>query len=130
MVAMKETVQYIKPGVYNILPIDITALNTIASQELLVLQDKLKLELDTLIALHRFDTKAIEHLNTTQDAWNKYVETELKSVEHSWVGNLMCQLKVNAKHQDLIITRIRELGGKIEIKREAALDEQVPLPKK
>lgn len=99
--------------------IDTSALDTIASQELTVLLDKMKLELDTLIALYRFDTKAISYLNKSQDAWEKYVTIELKLLEYELVEDSMCQLKVNAMYQELIILRIQELSKKIGNKREA-----------
>ena len=98
---------------------DTTAgMRTIAAQELAILLDKMKLEYDTLVSLYRLDSGGIKFLKRTQRMWRQYVEAELKLVEYNFFGGTICPLQVNARYQELIITRIQDLQKSIEIKRD------------
>jgi len=102
-------------------PEDTTAgMRIIAAQELAILLDKMKLELDTLIALYRLDTNAIDFLKKTQRAWRQHVEAELKLIEHNFSGGTIAPLQMNARFQELVLARIQDLQKSIEIKREGA----------
>jgi len=99
-------------------PKDTTAgMVIIASQELAILLDKLRLELDTLISLYELDTDAINLVLAAHKAWRRFIKAELELVKYEWSGGTICPLLVNGRYQSLVLSRIKDLRDAIETKK-------------